>query len=536
MSDNRYQKMKTNLYGSTVEMNIFSAEEIVDAVVIGTGAGGAPLLSRLAKAGLKVVALEAGEHWNPAKDFATDELSQSKLFWTDERLSAGKDPVHFGNNNSGIGVGGSTLHYTAYVPRPQPDDFKLHSEFGVGVNWPIGYNDLEPYFGELEHFLGVSGPPTYPWGAKRSSSYPLSPLPLNGAAQLMKRGCDALNIRTSPAPNAALSAPYYQPDIGWRAACTNRGFCQAGCTTGAKASMDVTYIPLAVHHGAEIRSKSFVTQLEVDSSGHISGVVYIQDDIEQRQKCRYVFLCAGAVETPRMLLLNKLANSSGEVGKNFMAHTGMQVWAQFEEDVRPYKGIPGSLISEDTHRPEDADFAGGYLLQSIGVMPVTYASQVARGRGLWGEKLQQCMRGYNHTAGINILGDCLPYADNFLELSDEPDARGLPKPRIHFTFGENENRLTAHSEKIMREIWSVAGAGDMWSYNRSAHTIGTCRMGDNAQKAVVNSEGQSFDIPNLFIADNSIFPSALSANPALTIMALSLRIADCFLNRGNLKI
>ncbi len=540
MSDSSYQNMHTNTspnhYGSPVEMNIFSTEEIVDVIVIGTGAGGAPLLSRLAKAGLKVVALEAGEHWSAAQDFATDELSQSKLFWTDERLSAGNDPIHFGNNNSGIGVGGSTLHYTAYVPRPQPDDFQLYSEFGVGVNWPIGYIDLEPYFEELEQFLGVSGPSIYVWGAKRNSSYPLPPLPLNGAAQLMKRGCDALNIRTSPAANAALSMPYYQQGIGWRNACTNRGFCQAGCTTGAKASMDVTYIPLGIYHGAEVRSGSFVTQFEMDNSGHISGVVYIHDGIEQRQKCRYVFHCAGAIETPRLLLINNLANSSGEVGKNFMAHTGMQVWGQFDEDVRAYKGIPGALISEDTHRPEDVVFAGGYLLQSIGVMPVTYASQVARGRGLWGEKLLQCMRGYNHTAGINILGDCLPYAGNFLELSDELDDRGLPKPRIYFSNGENEQRLTAHSEKIMREIWSIAGAKDMWSYNRSAHTIGTCRMGNNDQEAVVNSEGQSFDIPNLFIADNSIFPSALSANPALTIMALSLRIADCFLNRGNLKI
>jgi choline dehydrogenase-like flavoprotein len=524
-----------DLNGSPVTMNKFSAQEIVDAVVIGTGAGGAPLLSRLAKAGLKVVALEAGAHWSAAKDFATDELSQSKLFWTDERLSAGNDPVHFGNNNSGIGVGGSTLHYTAYVPRPQPDDFHLYSDFGVGVNWPVGYNDLEPYFDELEQFLGVSGPSEYPWGAKRRSLYPLPPLPVNGAAQLMKKGCDALNIRTSPAANAALSMPYYQEGIGWRRACKNRGFCQAGCTTGAKASMDVTYIPLAIHHGAEVRPKSFVTHFEVNNSGQLSGVVYFQDGIEQRQKCRYVFLCAGAIETPRLLLINNLANSSGEVGKNFMAHTGMQVWGQFEEDVRPYKGIPGSLISEDTHRPEDADFAGGYLLQSIGVMPVTYASQVARGRGLWGEKLLQCMRGYNHTAGINILGDCLPYATNFLELSDETDVRGLPKPRIHFSNGENEKRLTAHSEKIMREIWRIAGADDIWSYNRSAHTIGTCRMGDNEQEAVVNSEGQSFDIPNLFIADNSIFPSALSANPALTIMALSLRIADCFLSKRNLQ-
>ncbi|MEO6001114.1 MAG: GMC family oxidoreductase [Chitinophagaceae bacterium] len=510
-------------------MQQFLNDELVDAVVIGTGAGGAPLLSRLAKAGLKVVALEAGAHWDAAKDFATDEVSQQKLFWTDERLSAGRDPLAFGNNNSGIGVGGSTLHYTAYTPRPQPDDFKIFDEFGVGVNWPIDYRDIEYYFDELEQFLGISGPANYPWGGPRRSSYPMPPLPLNGPAQLMKRGCDSLGIKTSPAANAALSGPYYQEGIGWRAACTNRGFCQAGCTTGAKASMDVTYIPFAIKYGAEIRAESFVTHFDRNKDGLISSVVYIDAGLEKRQKCRYVFLCAGAIETPRLLLYNGLANSSGEVGKNFMSHTGLQLWGQFDDDIRPYKGIPGALISEDMHRPKSADFAGGYLLQSIGVMPVTYASQLARGRGLWGEKLLQCMRGYNHTAGINILGECLPYANNYLELSQEKDGRGLPKPLIHFSMQENEKRLTAHGKKNMQEIWRSAGGRDIWTFNRTAHIIGTCRMGTDPDKAVVNREGQCFDIPNLYIADNSIFPSSLSVNPALTIMALSLYIADNFL-------
>lgn len=517
------------------EMQSFPTSEIVDAVVIGTGAGGAPLLARLARAGLSVVALEAGKSWNPARDFATDERAQSKLFWTDERLSAGQDPLHFGNNNSGIGVGGSTLHFTAYTPRAQPDDLRLRTEFGVGRDWSLGYEDLERYYDELESFLGVSGPDLYPWGPKRRRRYPLAPLPMNGAAQLMERACERLGIRTAPAPNAALSAPYFREGIGLRAACTNRGFCQAGCTTGAKASMDVTFIPLALLHGAEVRAECFVTSFERDPAGRVTGVIYVRDGREERQPCRNVFLCAGAIETPRLLLMNDLANSSGQVGKNFMAHTGVQVWGRFDEDIRPYKGIPGALISEDTHRPRaafDADFAGGYLLQSIGVMPVTYASQVARGRGTWGGELRDHMRGYNQTAGINILGDCLPYDHNYMELSDELDARGLPKPRVHFTNGENERRMNAHAEKLMREIWTAAGAREMWTFQRSAHIIGTCRMGKSADDSVVNSEGRSFDIPNLYISDNSTFPSALSVNPALTIMALSLRTADCFIERA----
>ena len=389
-------------------MRRYELDKEVDAVIIGTGAGGAPLLARLAQAGLKVVALEAGQFWQPDQDFATDEPSQAKLFWTDERLSAGVDPIAFGSNNSGIGVGGSTLHYTAYVPRAQPDDFQLYRDFGVGVDWPIGYADLEPYYEELEQFLGVSGPAHYPWGAARRQPYPLAPLPLNGPAQLMERGCATLGLRTSPAANAALSARYYQPGVGWRPACTNRGFCQAGCSVGAKASMDVTFIPVALAAGAELRPESFVTGFECDRNGYLSGVIYQQDGREERQRCRTVFLCAGAMETPRLLLINNLANSSGQVGRNFMAHTGLQIWGQFDEDIRPYKGIPGGLISEDTHRPAGVDFAGGYLLQSIGVLPVTYASQLARGAGLWGDELHQHMQGYNNTAGINILGECLP--------------------------------------------------------------------------------------------------------------------------------
>src|SRR5688572_16008922 len=287
-------------------MKQFLNTEVVDAVVIGTGAGGAPLISRLAKAGLKVVALEAGKYWDPVREFATDEREQAKLFWNYERLSAGEDPLSFGRNNSGMGVGGSTIHYTAYTPRPQPDDFKINREFGIGKDWPVNYEDLEPYYDELEIFLGISGPTPYPWGPVRKVSYPLPPLPLNGAALLMQRGCCSLGIKTSPAANAALSAPYFQKHVGWRKACTNRGFCQAGCSTGAKASTDVTFIPLATHYGAEIRSECFATQLKVDKRGKLTAVVYVKNGIEHKQLCSYVFLSAGAIESPRLLLMNNL--------------------------------------------------------------------------------------------------------------------------------------------------------------------------------------------------------------------------------------
>jgi len=504
----------------------------VDVVVIGTGAGGAPVLARLAQAGISVVALEAGRFWEPVRDFATDERVQDKLSWNDERLSAGADPLHFGINNSGIGVGGTTLHYTAYTPRPHPDDFHLRRDFGVGADWPLTYGDLELYLTEVEQFLGVSGPIPYPWGGHRTSGYPLSPLPLNGAARLMQRGCAELGLRTSPAPNAALSGPFYVEGVGMRKACTNRGFCQSGCSVGAKASMDVTYVPLALAHGADVRSDCFVTRIERDrTTGSVIAVVYIQSDgREVRQYCRAVFLCAGAIETPRLLLMNGIGNGNGQVGRNFMAHTGLQIWGQAEEDVRPFKGIPGGLICEDTHRPADADFAGGYLIQSLGVLPVNYASQFARTTRTFGRAMREHMIGYNHVAGINICGEGLPSDRNYLELSEEKDARGLPKPRIHFTVGANERSLSAHADRLLRQIWDAAGVRNrVWAFPRYAHTLGTCRMGTDPETSVVNPDGRVHEVPNLFVCDTSIFPSSLSVNPALTQMALSLRIADRFI-------
>jgi choline dehydrogenase-like flavoprotein len=163
-------------------------------------------------------------------------------------------------------------------------------------------------------------------------------------------------------------------------------------------------------------------------------------------------------------------------------------------------------------------------------MPLTYASQLARA-GIWGEPLRKKLREYNHVAGINMHGECFPSETNFLELSDERDQLGLPKPRIFFTDGENEKKMSHHGQQIMTDIWNQAGAKDIRAYNRKAHTMGTCRMGTSADSAVVDPQGRSFDVPNLYISDNSTFPSSLSANPALTIMALSLRTADQFLSK-----
>ncbi len=510
-------------------MRRFTTRETVDAVVVGTGAGGAPLLARLAAAGLKVVALEAGQNRTPAA-FVADEIGAADLYWLDERLSAGDGPQAFGANNSGTGVGGSTLHWGAYVPRPDARDLRIGSEFGVGVDWPMSHAALLPYLREVEAFIGVSGPAAYPWDPDRR--YPLPPVALNAPAQMMQRGCAAVGITTAAAPVAAVSLDFQAPGAPARPACFGCGFCHQGCRIGAKASMDVTYLPAAVAAGAEIRPGCFVHGLERGADGAVTGVVYRENGVDHRQACAAVFLCAGAVETPRLLLHTGVGNGSGQVGRNYMAHVATQVWGTFGPEIRPNKGFPASVITEDMIRAADADFAGGYLIQSLGIVPATWAAQVARGRGLWGPDLVAYLQRYNHVAGLGVNGDCLPQPGNYLELSDEVDHTGVAKPLIHFGYGPNELAMSRHAAGVMTRIWEAAGASDLWTFERSAHTIGTCRMGTNPAAAVVDPWGRSFEVPNLWISDNSTFPSALPANPALTIMALSLRTASAFLQRA----
>ncbi len=513
-------------------MKTYRTADTIDVVVIGTGAGGAPVMAVLAEAGLSVVALEAGRWWDPATDFAADEVAMSELYWLgdkSERLSAGRTPTAFGGNNSGTGVGGSMLHWGAFVPRADPRDLKLRTDSGLGVDFPFSYEDLLPFYEEVERFLGVSGPTHYPWDATRR--YPLGPVALNAPALAMRRGYAALGVATSEAPIAAVSEPYTQPGYLERQPCVGCGFCHQGCAfNGAKASMDVTYLPRALAAGCEIRANSFVHSIELDSKGAIEAVVYRCGTEDIRQRCKAVFLCAGAIETPRLLLHTGLGNSSGQVGKNFMAHVATQVWGTFADEMRMNKGFPASLISEATMRPKDANFAGGYLTQSLAVVPVTFARQVARGRGLWGKQLVDYLDQYNHFAGIGVNGDCLPYDENFLELAhEEKDALGIPKARIHFSYGENETRMSKHGAKLMTAAWEAAGATDIWTFERSAHTIGTARMGLDPVSSVVDPYGRAHDIANLWISDNSTFPAALAANPALTIMALALRSARAFL-------
>jgi choline dehydrogenase-like flavoprotein len=516
-------------------MRDLSREE-VDFCIVGAGASGGVIAAKLAEAGLSVVVLDAGPHWDPTRDFVSDELGSRQLFWTDERITGGGDPVELGSNNSGRGVGGSTVHYSMIAMRAHPEDFRrrtLEGEIsGADLrDWPITFDDLEPYYDEVERDLQIAGPTAYPWGRRRRR-YPQREHELNASARVLVYGCTALGIPAAPAPVATLSAPH-----DGRPPCVYRGFCNYGCTTNAKSSVLVTYIPRALRAGAEVRSNAMAARIEHDPQGRATGVLHFRDDGRGlfRQRARNVVVAGYAIETPRLLLNSAsplfpqgLANSSGMVGRCFMVHSGHQVFGRFEERISQYKAPPGLALTEHFNRTmSGTDFACGYTIETIGPHAVDFAARITTARGLWGDELRRRMMDYNYYSGIGAVGEVLPQRGNEVRLhATERDQYGLPVPHVVFSYHENDRRLIAHAIATMEEIMRAAGGADIWSAERTAHLLGTCRMGTDPTDSVVDGSCRAHDVPNLFVCDGSVFPTATAVNPSLTIEAIAARAAD----------
>ena len=511
-------------------MREYAEGDAVDFAIVGTGAGGGTLACRLAEAGFSVVAFDVGPWWRPLEDFASDETHQQKLYWTDERICDGDNPVALGANNSGQSVGGSTVHFAMVSLRFRPEWFKSRSLLGYGADWPIDWREMWRYYREVEQALKISGPVSYPWGPKRPR-YPYRPHELNAPALVLAKGAEAMGIPWAPTPLATISAPR-----GRAHPCVYRGFCVSGCATNAKQSALVTWIPRAVKAGAEIRDLAMVGRIETDpQSGRVTGVHYCRDRNWRFQRAKNVVVAGYAIETPRLLLNSAdqrypegLANSSGLVGKNLMVQANQAVYGTMEREVRWYKGPPSLSLTEHwNYTDAGKDFFGGYCFMSQGPLPVAWSAVVSGSRKLWGEPLRREMEKYNHQAGLKIVGEVLPNERNQVSLAEEEDRFGLPIARVTFSYGDNDKELIRHSMGSMRQCLELAGARDLWDEDDdTCHLGGTARMGDDPRRSVVNADCRSWDIPNLWICDGSVFPTVGGVNPSLTIQAIACRTAD----------
>lgn len=509
-----------------VPMRQYSDNEEVEVAVVGTGAGGGVIAAKLAEAGLSVVAFDAGAFYRPLADFASDEREQDKLYWTDDRISGGEDAIELGSNNSGRAVGGSTVHFQMVALRFRPDWFRARSRLGYGRDWPVDWREMWQCYDEVEDALKIAGPVTYPWGPKRRR-YPYRQHEMNASALVLARGAEAVGVDWAACPIATLSAPR-----GKAPPCVYRGFCKIGCSTNAKQSVLNTYIPRALAAGAEIRDLAMVGRVETGPDGQATGVHYHRDGAWRFQKARRVVVAGYAIETPRLLLNSSspshpqgLANDEGLVGTELMVHSNHAVWGTMEDEIRWYKGPPSMAVCEHWNYDDRKDFDGGYAFMSQGPLPTDFATSMVNNLGVFGMELRRRMALYNHMAGLKIVGEVMPNAANRVELSGETDGLGLPVPRVTFSFGENDRRLSDHALSFMQTMLEAADARDIFRTSGSAHLMGGCRMGFSAKDGVVNGDGRAFGCPNLWIADGSVMPTSGGVNPSMTIMANATRVA-----------
>ncbi|MEO1969621.1 MAG: GMC family oxidoreductase [Sphingomonadaceae bacterium] len=513
--------------GGWVPMRDYGEEE-VDFVIVGTGAGGGTLACKLAEAGFSVIAMDAGPYWRPLEDFASDETEQSKLYWNDTRVVDGDNPLTMGANNSGKSVGGSTVHFAMVSLRFRPEWFKSRSLLGYGADWPIDWEEMWHYYREVEKTLHISGPVTYPWGPKRPR-YPLRAHPLNAAAKYLARGAEALGSKWTETPLATLSAP-----IGKAPPCVYRGFCVTGCSTNAKQSVLNTWLPRALASGAEIRDLAMVGRIET-RRGRATGVQYLRNGIWHFQRARNVVVAGYAIETPRLLLNSAndefpdgLANSSGLVGRNLMVQLNQAAWGTTDDEMRSYKGPPSLAINEHwNYEDRGKNYHGGWAYMSQGPLPVTWAKTLALGKGLWGEELLDEMERANHSVGLKMVGEVLPYDHNRVTLDEETDQYGLRVARVTYSHGDNERAMIDHAVDYMDRALEAARVTERWrEMDDTCHLNGTAKMGFDAATSVVNCDCRSWDIPNLWICDGSVFPTVGGVNPSLTIQAIACRTGD----------
>ena len=534
----------------------FKSSEIVDFVVVGSGAAGGVMARELSQAGFTVVVLEQGPRLGPG-DFEHDELKYAHLsgitndpavspqtFRDDPGKTAEQPPMGNSVVYARI-VGGSSAHYTANFWRFRENDFNERSLLGgiAGTgfaDWPISYQELEPYYAKVEWEVGVSGLAyASPFDPPRSKPYPMPPLPVKSSGVLLERGARKLGLHAFPAPMAIVSQPYRG-----RPACAHCGFCIGfGCEVMAKSSTLYTMIPEAEATGkCEIRPHSYVFNVALDKNGRAAGVHYFdQNKREHFQQARAVVLSANGAETARLLLNSAsdrfpqgLANSSGMVGKYLMFNQGSGVHAQFEHELNEYKSVQVTRIIHDFYDsdPKRGFYGGGGIDARMGSQPLGWALASGGELPLWGAEYKARLEAF--TRSMVAAGHCTSLAQESNSVSIDPklkDAWGIPAIRVTYKDHPDDLATAKFLQDRAFEIMQAAGAQKAWRAaprpaRGGVHLLGTCRMGNDPESSVVDKYHRTHDVRNLFLCDGSSFVTSGRGQPTMTIQALAFRAAD----------
>ncbi|WP_277541377.1 GMC family oxidoreductase [Haloarcula laminariae] len=529
-----------------------------DVCVVGAGPSGALVASRLASDGHDVTVLEAGRRF----DFEDRQDQMEQSIRPGERgdiWEMGGERDDYSNNGNRTyplnvsrvkGVGGSTLHWQGMVMRMHPADFAGDHD-NDDPAWPISYDDLRPYYAEAERALGVAGvAEDNPFAPARDGPYPMPGFPPSYSDSLFAEACANLGITLHSVPNARNSEPY-----DGRGQCVGYGTCQPVCPSGAKYDATV-HIEDAEAAGATVIDRVPVQRLETDADDRISAAVYVTPDgTEHRQEAREFVLAAGGVEIPRLLLLSAdedhpdgLANSSGAVGRYFMEHLFAGSGGTLDRETRQnhvgfitseshqfYDDPGGAIQHADTGETVVAESDDAYspikleFLNYAGPSPV----EIALNGNDWGDSMLDEIRdAYGNSIAMGGLVGQPPRWENRVTLDPRvTDDHGNPVPDIRWSWGDRVRRSISRANAIQHAVLDELGADIAWTANVDGgsgpayHHMGTTRMGTDPDESVVNPQLRSHDHSNLSIASSSVFVTAGSMNPTLTIAALALKCA-----------
>lgn len=517
-----------------------------DVIVIGAGASGAAVSWRLASLGIEVTCLEQGDWIRPENYPSTSadwEYLKNRTYNPNPKLRDSDFGFITIDEDSPIApayfdaVGGSTILYSGHYPRFHPSDFKIATLDQVGLDWPLNYNDLEPYY-ELNSTMtavaGLQGDTAYP-----QINHLLPPVPLGKMGETLATGFNKLGWHWWPAYSAIATKQFKG-----HSACINLGTCNSGCPQGAKSSVDISYWPEAIKLGVKLRTKTTVNSIEkFEGRDNFQVNFFDHEGHHFKASAKVVVMAANGLGTPRILLNSKssefpngLGNNSDLIGRNLMLHPLGYVEGIFKEDLDSQAGPQGCCIaSHEFHETSpDRDFLRGYTMQVLrGPGPVEFAkSQLNRRKNKWGVGHYQNFESvYNKTAHLSIIVEDLPESHNRVTLDkNERDKFGIPLPRIEYKLSENSKKALSHGLQRGKELMKAAGAIATEAFGPVRHTgwhmMGTARMGLNPESSVINQDFESHEVSNLFIVDSSIFVTSSSVNPANTIQALALMAAD----------